>query len=670
MWYGKGFLIAGLLMVCRPLLAQIAVASPTDQKIDRLGATRRFYQVALAPAGNRVAWVQDLPATRVHPSPGTAIFVDNIVTTATGATGSRPARMSLTGEQLDWSPGGNDLAFLSDAAQPGQLQLYISPVATPGPARKLTSLKGLLARPRWSPDGKSIALLFTENATGLAGPLADKAAPVGVIEEHVVEQRLAVVDVATGKVRVLTPPDLYVYEHDWSPDGTRFIATAAHGSGDNNWYLAELYTVDARTGDTRSILKPSMQIAVPKWSPDGKSIAFIGGLMSDEPLTGGDVYLVGEGGGTPRNLTDGMKASASWLTWLRSPDRILFTEYVDGLSGIATVDLDGGKPVSLWSGGETIVSEPGGFGFSVSLAADGKTSAVIRHSFEKPPELWVGPMGDWKQITSANVFGKPDWGASRSLHWTVDGLTSQGWLLSPPNYDASRKYPLVVVVHGGPSWATSSAWPEPFFNTSILASEGYFVLYPNPRGSYGQGEAFTRANVKDFGGGDFRDILAGVDEVARNVSIDEQRVGITGWSYGGFMTMWGLTQTKRFHAGVSMGGLANWQSYYGQNGIDQWMLPFFGASVYDDPAVYAKSSPINWIKNVTTPTLMFVGEHDIETPVPQSYEYWHALKVFGVPTELVIFPGEGHAIAQPKHRREVASRMVGWFNKYLKANIQ
>jgi len=642
--------------------------SSVDRAIDQLAATRRFKEVAIAPDGKRVAWVQALPETRNAPSPGTAIYVVDVRTLATPPRRVTALATAAAGaeREIDWSPDGTRLAFLSDATKPGQLQLYVTRLAPGSVARRLTSLKGFLARPRWSPDGKTIALLFTENALGEAGPLADKAAAVGVVEERVYEQRLALVDVATGNVRRLSPADLYVYEYDWSPDGTRFVATAAHGSGDNNWYVAELYTIAAASWDTRSIFKPSMQIAVPKWSPDGKSIAFVGGLMSDEPLIGGDVYTLADAGGNARNLTPGITASASWLTWVPSSNQILFTEYIDGMAGVATVDAAGGQISPLWMGPETVISESGGFGFSVSLARDGKTTAVIRHSFIAPPDVWVGPIGEWRQVTKANERVTPTWGEGKSLHWVSDGRMVQGWLISPRPYDVARRYPLVVVVHGGPGWATGPAWPETFFNTTVLSSEGYFVLYPNPRGSFGQGESFTGANVKDFGGGDLRDILAGVDEVVRTAPIDTNRIGITGWSYGGFMTMWGLTQTKRFRAGVSMGGLANWQSYYGENGIDQWMLPFFGASVYDDPAMYAKSSPIDFIKKVTAPTLMLVGEHDIETPAPQSFEYWHALKILGVKTQLVVYPGEGHAIAQPEHRRDVARRMVTWFSDNLR----
>jgi dipeptidyl aminopeptidase/acylaminoacyl peptidase len=188
---------------------------------------------------------------------------------------------------------------------------------------------------------------------------------------------------------------------------------------------------------------------------------------------------------------------------------------------------------------------------------------------------------------------------------------------------------------------------------------------PNPRGSYGQGEKFTQANVKDFGYGDLRDILTGVDAVEKEYPVDDNRIGITGWSYGGFMTMFAVTQTQRFKAAVAGAGISNWLSYYGENSIDQWMIPFFGASVYDDPAIYARSSAINFIKKVKTPTLIVVGDRDGECPAPQSFEFWHALRAQGVTTELVVYPDEGHHFADPAHSRDVLQRALSWFQQQM-----
>ncbi len=235
----------------------------------------------------------------------------------------------------------------------------------------------------------------------------------------------------------------------------------------------------------------------------------------------------------------------------------------------------------------------------------------------------------------------------------------------PADYDPAKKYPLIVYVHGGPSSAVLPRWPGAGFGAAPFSALGYFVLMPNPRGSYGEGEKFTQANRKDFGYGDLHDILAGVDTVTKKFSVDPEKVGLTGWSYGGFMTMFAVTQTNRFRAAVAGAGISDWQSYYGENSIDQWMIPFFGASVYDDPAVYAKSSAINFIKRVKTPTLVVVGDRDGECPAPQSFEFWHALRDEHVPTQLVVYPNEGHGFVDPAHRRDVLERALAWFEEYM-----
>jgi dipeptidyl aminopeptidase/acylaminoacyl peptidase len=650
-------LLHSRLLTCLLILAGFAHA-----------ATRvhSFQEVAISPDGNRVAWVAPAENAAGESIGGSAIYVGD-----PNSPNSKPSRISaVAGEDagsedhVAWSPDSKQVVFISDAGGDGQAQLYLAQMGN-GSARKLTTLTGALADPAWSPDGKSIAFLFTENAPHRADPLLAMAPETGVIADKVFEQRLAVVDVTSGKVIQLSPADMYVYEFDWSPDSQSFALLAAHGAGDANWYVAQLYTLTLAAPGLKMIYKPHFQIACPRWSPDGKSIAFISGLMSDEGFIGGDIFVASASGGPAHNLTPGIVASASSLYWRTSAD-ILFTENVDGESGISTLNLATGKVSTLWTWAGIITTDEFRSAISIALSSDGQTSAVIRHSWKQPPEIWTGPVGQWKQLTHSNPALNPPWGEIKSLHWSSDGMKIQGWLVYPKDYDPSRRYPMVVVAHGGPAGTVHTGWPDTFFNTLELSAHGYFILNPNPRGSFGQGEKFTEANIKDFGYGDFRDILAGVDEVVKTFPVDNDRIGITGWSYGGYMTMWAVTQTNRFRAAVSGAGLANWQSYYGQNDIDEWMIPYFGASVYDDPAVYARTAPITFIKNAKTPTLILVGQYDGECPAPQSREFWHALKTLGVPTQLVIYAGEGHAFAQPDHQRDVMDRLLAWFDHYLK----
>ncbi len=629
------------------------------QLTEQLGKTVLYDDVALSPDGAHVAWVQSTAATTSKQT-----FVR-------GTTAGAPATMvniGTTGERTDsgpaWSPDSKRLAFFSTAGENDQAQLWTANADGSNP-KKLTHLKGYAARPRWSHDGKQIALLYIEGAGG-GGPLMAAPATTGVIDTAVHNQRIAVLDIATGQLRQVSPPNLHIYDYDWSPDDKTFVTTAAPGPGDNNWWIAQIYTIDIAKGGATSIYKPSLQVAVPRWSPDGKSVAFIEGLMSDEGFHGGDLFTISANGRDVLNRTRGRKSSASSIFW-QSPDRILLTEVAGGGSAISELKLADNSVRTIWKGAENIHAFGNFPNFAVSK--DAKFAAASRSTYDTPPEIWAGPIGEWRQLTTNNAALSPTWGKAQNLEWTNEGFNIQGWLLPPKQVESGKKYPMAVLIHGGPSGAVTPDWPASFGMSraiiAALSSRGYYVLMPNPRGSYGQGEEFTRANVKDFGAGDLRDILAGVDAAIGKYPIDPARLGVTGWSYGGYMTMWTVTQTNRFRGAVAGAGIANWQSYYGQNLIDQWMIPFFGSSVYDDPGVYEKSSPIHFIKNVKTPTLVIAGERDAECPSSQSYEFWHALRTLGVPTQLIVYPGEGHLFMKPENQSDRMDRTVAWFDKYL-----
>jgi len=660
-----GCLLLGVTAVTRETPAAAQTAPPSiEQVLDTATAAETFRAVALAPDGARVAWVEAIRDKDGRPTQRGAVFAAELA--QAGAPRQVPAGAAAGTEIAEsdpaWSPDGRRLAFVSDAVG-GEEQLFVADLLGDAKPRQVTRLHGHLSDPRFSPDGRSVAFLYIEGRKGPAGPLQATARDAGVVGEHADEQRLAVAELASGEVRTLSPADLYVYEYDWAPDGRSFAATAAHGSGDDNWYVAELYTLNRESGAMRSIWKPSVliQIANPRVSPDGRSVALIGGIMSDEGATGGDVYLVPMAGGEARNLTPGRPASPAWLAWA-SPSRLLVAELADQDTALTALDLPAGKTSTLWHGPESLTLDTRALG--LSLGRDGRTSAAVRHDFGHAPEVWAGPIGAWKQVSRSNARFATAWGEARSLHWTTDAGNVQGWLLAPPRIEPGRRYPLAVVVHGGPASAHRAGWPS---TAGVLASQGYYVFLPNPRGSYGQGEAFTLGNVKDFGYGDLKDILAGVEAAVRSgAPVDPGRVALYGWSYGGYMAMWAVTQTDRFRAVVAGAGIVNWQSYYGQNRIDQWMIPYFGASVYADPLIYARSSPITFITRTKTPTLVLQGERDAEVPAPQAYEFWHALKTLGVPTELVVYPDEGHRFAKPEDDRDRYRRVCEWFERYLK----
>ncbi|MCP3099074.1 S9 family peptidase [Myxococcus sp. K15C18031901] len=647
--------------------ARAAVKPPprpsVESVLDVCQRAPRFVEVVVSPAGDRVAWVEVAQG-------GTLIQV-----VARGEPESRAVRVTACPQaracdesSLAWSPDGRHLAFLSDAGPSKQAQVHVVDVAG-GEARRLTSFETPLASPRWSPDGKTVAVLVMqgEGAEHARGPTEAAARETGVVGESAPVQRVALVSVADGGHRFVSPEGLHVYEYAWSPEGRRLALVAAAPPGDAHWWTAKLHVVDVASGRARVVHVPKWQVAEPTWSPDGRHIAFIEGLMSDQGVTGGDVWVVtAEGEGKARDLTPGMKATASSLAWV-APRKLLFGGQVRGESAVASVDAVKGGATVLWTGPERLSA---GETALLSLSRDGEVSAVVRESFTRSKNLWVGAVGEWEQLTHRDDDLGALAGAVRSVSWKSDGQEVQGWLIAPARGVApaqGARAPMVTMIHGGPA---AGVVPQFLPQVLVLASRGYYVFLPNARGSYGLGEDFVQANRRDFGFGDLRDVLAGVDAVVASAPVDPSRLGVSGWSYGGYMVMWTVTQTQRFKAAVAGAGISNWQSYYGTNRIDTWMLPYFGATLYDEPDVYSRSSPINYVKLARTPTLMLHGERDMEVPATQSHEFHRALKSLGVKAQLVVYADEGHIFRKPEHQVDRLRRTVEWFDAHLQAGAQ
>ena len=641
---------AASLLICPSLFAQDQTAAPSRAAavLDSMPHAKRIAEVALSPDGSQVAYIVD----------------DKITVTPAGGGSSHAIAVegNLALRDVAWSADSKRVAFIADL--PGDVpaaQVWTSAADGSSPA-KHAELKGYVQAPHFSPDGSKLALLFIEGIPRIAGPLQPMTPLAGVIAQETFEQRIATIDLSSDHLTQITPADMYVYEYEWTPDGQSWVAIAAHGAGDANWYIARIYLANANTGEMREIYKPKLQIADPRVSPDGKTVAFIEGLMSDEGSTGGDIHVVPITGGPARNLTPNIKSSPYALVWA-APDRMVFAQNVDGNSGFASVSAKGGAVQPLWKGEELAYPASTAWAASRFVAGGEVTTAIVRQAANTPPEVWAGLIGKWKQLTTLNAEVKPAWGKMRNVHWMNGTTRVQGWLMLPKDFAPGKKYPLIVSVHGGPSAACASRWDER--TMGVVSAMGYFALCPNPRGSYGQGELFTQGNVKDFGDGDYRDIMAGVDAISKQYPIDPKRIGIRGHSYGGYMTMWAETHTQRFAAAVAGAGLSDWLSYYGLNDIDEWMIPFFGASVYDDPAVYAKSDPMHFVKAVKTPTLILVGDRDGEVPMEQSVEWWHALTTLHVPTKLVVYPNEGHAFIKPADARDYTLRTLEWFEEWF-----
>jgi dipeptidyl aminopeptidase/acylaminoacyl peptidase len=650
------FWLAACGLVAMAQAANTATAAIVAPKSPHL--VHRFLQVVISPDAAYVASVEgDSPSGGYYPD-----VRDLVIRRVADGTENRIALPCGRVPQCwpsspVWTPDGKHLSFALRAPGSHAYAVYDASPTGPELTQRL-AFSGTITGLKYGAGG-TLAMLATENARKEVGATEAGAPVAGDLDAAPAEQRIATL--SDGALHWVSPPDLFVYEFDWRPAGAGFVGTAAPGDGDNNWWTAKLYTFGAG-GDARVLYAPAdirQQIADPVVASDGKSVAFIAGIMSDFGSTGGDVYTVAFDTGAAIDLTPDMKASATSLAWsckgrlraaLLAGDAAQLVEFAASRAPMA--------PHVLWSGAETLDGRDAGG----SWACPSDTVAAAHESFTSAPEIRVGRINHWRDLTQVNAGSSAPF-TVRSLTWRNEGFDVQGWLLLPLHPDG--KVPMITVVHGGPAAASRPSFAGPGLRDDLL-ERGWAVFYPNPRGSYGQGERFTTANVRDFGYGDLRDILTGIDAAEAAAPIDEGRLGLTGGSYGGFMTMFAVTQTHRFKAAVAAAGLSNWQSYYGENGIDGWMPPYFGGSVYDDPAVYSRSSAINFIKNVETPTFSYVGERDIECPAPQTEEFWHALKAIGVPTAIMIYPGEGHGLRDPQHARDALERTLAWFDKYLK----
>src|SRR6185437_3188102 len=521
-------------------------------------AIHQFGDLALSPMGDKTATVESDDPGNLTEEPHGAVIVRDAAGKSIGHYD--PCTACRYSDPV-WSPKGDALLFLATDEKAGKTTLYRAATGAP---QSLAVISGVANTPRYSSDGGRIALLVTLGAHKKTGAIQAAAPQVGEIGENNDEQRIAVLPASGGELKLISPADTYVYEYSWTPDGKGFAATAAKGNGDNNWWIASLDYVDLGSGALRVIASPKMQMDMPRVSPDGKSVAFIGGLMSDWGSVGGDVYTVPLAGGAPVDIMPNAKATFEGLDWRGG--KLVATALMGDRSAAVTIDPAGKDVHVSWSAPVSVRGEE--FANAIAFSADGAVAATVMQDFTHAPEIAIGRLPALAPVTKANAA----WPASvvaQSVRWKNEGYDVQGWLLSPLKVSAG-KHPMITIVHGGPSAASEPRYIAAggphgtgFDFVAPFIARGYFVFYPNPRGSYGQGEAFTRANIRDFGRGDLRDILAGIDAVERTQPVDDARLGLYGHSYGGWMSMWANTQTHRFKAIVAGAGIANWTSYYG-----------------------------------------------------------------------------------------------------------
>jgi dipeptidyl aminopeptidase/acylaminoacyl peptidase len=487
------------------MLAALCAAGAAGAAWADPGAMRSYRALAITADGARIAAIESVEG---EAQTGPRVVVRERAGGRIVATYQLADCGHCRFDAPQWSPDQQALATIGTDAKAGSATVYLM---RDGRLAPLASVQGVASTVRWSPDGRQLAFLATVGAKKLTGAVEAGARQVGEIglaqEEDA--QRVAIVAADGGPVRLVSPQDSFVYEYDWTPDGKGFVVTSAHGNGDNNWWVATLGHVDAASGALRILAAPKMQMNMPHVSPDGRTVAFIGGLMSDFGSVGGDVYTVPFAGGQPVDVTPGYRGTFNGIAW--RGDALLASVLAGADAGVAAIDPAARSVRMLWKGPVTAAaSRDGRFVFS----ADGKVAASVHEDFGRAPRIVAGRLPELAPVTRDNEDFAPQVSA-RSVAWTSEGHDVQGWLVGPARLDKGKTYPMIVQVHGGPAAAVTPRYVTAGAGGNALVralvKEGYFVFMPNPRGSYGQGSAFAGANRRDFGGGDWRDILAGVD---------------------------------------------------------------------------------------------------------------------------------------------------------------
>jgi dipeptidyl aminopeptidase/acylaminoacyl peptidase len=573
-----------------------------------------------------------------------------------------------------WSRDGKKVAFISDRDGKPQVWL-ISPAG--GEATKLTDSKTGVRDFAWSPDGKQIAYIAREPDTPEEKKQKQEKADVIVVGREKMEH-LHLIPAAGGPSRQLTRGDFSVLNFSWSRNSKQIAYAAAPSRRLEDVYHSDIYVIATAGGPPRALVKRPGMDTLPKWSPDGKTIAFVSNEGKLDWLENTALCVVPAEGGTPRNVSkkfDGHIAAHGsgqyeWDKWARFGEGLYFLADQGASRHLFWVSVQKGEVIRLTSGARV---------HNAFSLGGGRRFVLMREDPATPPEVYVSAFAFrprlLRRTTSNPQLAGVALGGVESIRWkSFDGLEVEGLLIKPVGYKDGTRYPLLTYIHGGPALQFAHGFsvypPGPpqasRYPVHVLAGQGYAIFCPNPRGSEGYGKKFRQANVRDWGGGDYKDIMAGVDHLIARGIADRERLGVMGWSYGGYMTSWIITQTDRFKAASAGAGPTDLTSMYGQTDIPGFLERYFEGLPWKEGALYRKHSPLTHVGNAKTPTLIQHGEKDERVALAQSRQLYAALKRNGVPVEFVIYPRQGHNPSEPRLQVDVLRRNVDWFNRWLK----
>jgi dipeptidyl aminopeptidase/acylaminoacyl peptidase len=625
--------------------------------------------VRVSPDGRRVLYTVNEPVMTAEKSE----YLTQIwMASASGGDAHQMTFAEKSSTNPDWSPDGGWIAFTSSRSGKNNLYLMRS---TGGEAEMITDVKSGVGGFAWSPDGKWIAFTMADPPTADEEKNNKGKDDSRWIDENVKMNHLYVTPVAkdgAGKrePRQLTKGAFTIGSglgggggFDWSPDGKSIVFTHTKTPKADDWTSANVTVVDVASGEIKAIAATAAAESQPIYSPDGKWIAL---TISDAPPTWAfqtRIHIIPAGGGAPKPLALTFDEQPNLIGWAADGKRIYFNETRGVTTAVSAINVETGAITDIEKGHALF----GGINLNHARAMFGMTM----QNNDAAVEAYVTRADSFApaKVSAVNAdLPKPPLGKMEVVRWkSQDGMEIEGILNYPPNYKTGERIPLLLVIHGGPTgvFMQSFAASPGLYPTAVFNARGYAVLRPNPRGSSGYGKKFRFANYKDWGGGDYRDLMAGVDHVVSMGVADPNRLGVMGWSYGGFMTSWVITQTKRFKAASIGAAVTNLMSFTGTADIPGFIPDYMGAEFWDNLDVYRQHSAMFNIKGASTPSLIQHCEGDLRVPISQGYELYNALKRQGIPVRMLVAPRQAHGPTEPKMLLKIMQTNVEWFDKMI-----
>ena len=622
-------------------------------------------EALLSPDGSRLAYRRATVSLATN-----AVTADIVVVgTATGAT-----LQSWRGSSPRWSPDGRRVAYLGGSGD--RAGIWIRDLARRADrfvvAVSQSSAwlgRGAARNFEWSPDGKWIGYVAAEPApppsesdVKVFSRIMYKM-PLGFTDNR--RTHLWLVPVTGGKPRLLSPGAFDEHSLSWAPDSRRLAFVSDRSPDPDNAFTNDLFVVDVTSGALTRLTDTPAAEFLPVWSPDGQWIGYEAwaraGNTKDSPAEDTKAWVIPSGGGPPRRLAPGLDRRLTEITWDPSSKAVYFSAgdrganviYRTGLADSAAEVVVGGEAQS----------------HGISLDARGSTLAFVRTGITRPAEVFLLDLATRRERALTHLHDQ--WRSTVALQdaetfWftSVDGVRVQGWVMKPAGFLEGRRYPAVLNIHGGPHSAFGFGFAD---RMQLEAAAGFAVVFVNPRGSIGYGQQFSDGSLRNWGGGDYQDLMIGLDSaLARNPWIDGTRLGVMGGSYGGFMTNWIITQTHRFKAAAALLSISNLVSFYGTSLYPDLIEAEFGGLPWHNYETLWKWSPLAHVEGVRTPTLFLHGEADQEVPITQAEEMYMALRKQGVEAVLVRYPGEGHGFHEPRHGADLNRRLIEWFGRWLR----